>query len=141
MIFCIAFCTYEAKLFHIFQYGRAFFMKVKAILRSLFLAYLLSGVCLLLLALLVFKLDIGKGPVTVGILVIYVLSCLAGGFLAGKILRQDKYRWGFLVGLCYFVLLAAVSFAVQRKWDMSFQHLVTTFFMCLGGGTLGGMLS
>jgi putative membrane protein (TIGR04086 family) len=108
-------------------------MKVKAILRSLFLAYLLSGVCLLLLALLVFKLDIGKGPVTVGILVIYVLSCLAGGFLAGKILRQDKYRWGFLVGLCYFVLLAAVSFAVQRKWDMSFQHLVTTFFMCLGG--------
>ena len=113
-------------------------MKVKAILKSLFLAYLLSGVCLLLLALLVFKLDIGKGPVTVGILVIYVL---AGGFLAGKILRQDKYRWGFLVGLCYFVLLAAVSFAVQRKWDMSFQHLVTTFFMCLGGGTLGGMLS
>ena len=70
-------------------------MKVKAILRSLFLAYLLSGVCLLLLALLVFKLDIGKGPVTVGILVIYVLSCLAGGFLAGKILRQDKYRWGY----------------------------------------------
>lgn len=116
-------------------------MKVKAILRSLFLAYLLLGVCLLLLALLVFKLDIGKGPVTVGILVIYVLSCLAGEFLAGKILRQDKYRWGFLVGLCYFVLLAAVSFAVQRKWDMSFQHLVTTFFMCLGGGTLGGMLS
>lgn len=116
-------------------------MKVKAILRSLFLAYLLSGVCLFLLALLVFKLDIGKGPVTAGILVIYVLSCLAGGFLAGKILRQDKYRWGFLVGLCYFVLLAAVSFAVQRKWDMSFQHLVTTFFMCLGGGTLGGMLS
>ena len=111
-------------------------MKVKAILRSLFLAYLLSGVCLLLLALLVFKLDIGKGPVTVGILVIYVLSCLAGGFLAGKILRQDKYRWGFLVGLCYFVLLVAVSFAVQRKWDMSFQHLVTTFFMCLGGGNL-----
>ena len=116
-------------------------MKVKAILRSLFLAYLLSGVCLLLLALLVFKFDIGKGPVTVGILVIYVLSCLAGGFLAGKILHQDKYRWGFLVGLCYFVLLAAVSFAVQRKWDMSFQHLVTIFFMCLGGGTLGGMLS
>ncbi|MDE8682570.1 TIGR04086 family membrane protein, partial [Blautia schinkii] len=57
----------------------------------------MSGVCLLLLALLVFKLDIVKGPVTVGILVIYVLSCLAGGFLAGKILRQDKYRCGFLV--------------------------------------------
>lgn len=116
-------------------------MKIKTILRSLFLAYALSGGCLLLLALLVFKLDIGKGPATAGILVIYVLACLVGGFFAGKMLRKEKKRWGFLVGLCYFLLLVTVSFAVRRKWDISVQHLVTTFFMCLGGGTLGGMLS
>ena len=116
-------------------------MQIKSILRSLFLAYALSGICLLILALMVFKLNIGQGAVTVGILVIYVLSCLAGGFLAGKLMRQSKYKWGFLVGLCYFVLLAVVSFAVQRRWDMSAQHAVTTFCMCLGGGTLGGMLS
>ena len=116
-------------------------MQIKTILRSLLLAYALSGICLMLLALMVFKLDIGQGVVTVGILVIYVLSCLAGGFLSGKLMRQNKYKWGFLVGVCYFVLLMIVSFAVQRRWDMSFQHAVTTFFMCLGGGTLGGMLS
>ena len=116
-------------------------MQIKTILRSLLLAYALSGICLLLLALMVFKLDIGQGIVTVGILVIYVVSCLAGGFLSGKHMRQNKYKWGFLVGLCYFVLLMIVSFAVQRRWDMSAQHAITTFFMCLGGGTLGGMLS
>lgn len=116
-------------------------MKLKAILRSLFLAYALSGGCLLLLALLVFRLDLSEGPVTAGILVIYVLSCMAGGFFAGKVLRREKYRWGFLVGFCYFVLLAAVSFGVQGKWDMSPAHAITTFFMCLGGGTLGGMFS
>ena len=117
------------------------FMQIKTILRSLLLAYALSGICLLLLALMVFKLDIGQGIVTVGILVIYVVSCLAGGFLSCKLMRQNKYKWGFLVGLCYFVLLIIVSFAVQRRWDMSAQHAITTFFMCLGGGTLGGMLS
>ena len=116
-------------------------MQIKTILRSLLLAYALSGICLLLLALMVFKLDIGQGIVTVGILVIYVVSCLAGGFLSGKLMRKNKYTWGFLVGLCYFVLLMIVSFAVQRRWDMSAQHAITTFFMCLGGGTLGGMLS
>ena len=46
-------------------------MQIKTILRSLLLAYALSGICLLLLALMVFKLDIGQGTVTVGILVIY----------------------------------------------------------------------
>ena len=49
-------------------------MKIKAVLRSLFLAYALTGICLLLLAFLVFQMDIGTGPVTVGIIVIYVIS-------------------------------------------------------------------
>ena len=55
------------------------------------------------------------------------------GFLAGLL--------GILVGLSYFLLLGAVSFAVQGRWDMSFQHTLTTFCMCLGGGALGGMLA
>ena len=61
--------------------------------------------------------------------------------MAGKIMRKDKYFWGILVGLAYFILLVLVSFAAEGKWDMSFQHLLTTFCMCLGGGALGGMLA
>ena len=116
-------------------------MKIKTVLKSLFLAYALTGAFLLLLALLVFRLDLGTAPVAAGIVAIYVLSCLSGGFLAGKLMRKDKYFWGILVGLSYFLLLGAVSFAVQGKWDMSFQHTFTTFCMCLGGGALGGMLA
>ena len=57
-------------------------MGVKIVLRALFLAYALTGVCLLVLAGLVFWMDIGTGAVTVGIILIYVISCMAGGFLA-----------------------------------------------------------
>ncbi|MDO4272676.1 MAG: TIGR04086 family membrane protein [Eubacteriales bacterium] len=116
-------------------------MKVKAVLKSLLFAYALTGIFLLLLALLLFQLDLGEGPVAAGIIVVYVLSCLMGGFMAGKMVRKDKYLWGVLVGLCYFLLLIIVSFVVQGKWDMTVQHALTTFFMCLGGGALGGMLS
>lgn len=116
-------------------------MKIKAVLKSLLFAYALTGVFLLLLALLLFQFDLGEGPVAAGIVAVYVLSCLLGGFMAGKLVRKDKYLWGVLVGLGYFLLLLAVSFAVQGKWDMSIQHVITTFFMCLGGGALGGMLS
>lgn len=116
-------------------------MKVKAVLKSLLFAYALTGLFLLLLAFLLFKFDLGEAPVTAGIIAVYVISCLMGGFLAGKLVRKDKYLWGVLVGLCYFLLLITVSFAVQGKWDMSLQHAAATFCMCLGGGALGGMLS
>ncbi|MDO4338158.1 MAG: TIGR04086 family membrane protein [Eubacteriales bacterium] len=116
-------------------------MKVKAVLKSLLFSYAVTGLLLLLLAFLLFQFDLGETPVTAGIIVIYVISCLLGGFMAGKIVRKDKYLWGVLVGFCYFLLLLAVSFGVQGKWDMTLWHGVTTFFMCLGGGTLGGMLS
>ena len=66
-------------------------MKVRAILKSLLFAYALTGVALLLLALVLFAFDLGKTAVDAGI--------------------------------------------------MSAAHAVTTFFMCTGGGTLGGMLS
>ena len=88
-------------------------MKVKAVLKSLLFAYALTGLFLLLLAFLLFQFDLGEGPVAAGIIAVYVISCLLGGFMAGKIMRKDKYLWGILVGLCYFVLLITVSFAVQ----------------------------
>ena len=106
-------------------------MKVRAILKSLLFAYALTGVALLLLALVLFA----------GIIIIYVLACFMGGFMAGKIVRKDKYLWGVITGLAYYVLLLTVSVMAKGGWDMSAAHAVTTFFMCTGGGTLGGMLS
>lgn len=121
--------------------GGLFFMKIKAILKSLLFSYAVTGVFLLLLAFLLFQFDLGEKTVAAGILVVYVLSCLLGGFMAGKIMRKDRYLWGMLTGLFYYLLIITVSFVVKGKWDMSLIHAVTTFFLCLGGGTLGGMLS
>lgn len=116
-------------------------MKVKAVLRSLLMAYGLTGILLLFLAFLLFQFELGDGAAAAGIIFIYVASCLAGGFMAGKIMRKNRYLWGILTGLSYYVLLLLVSFLAQGKWDMTFTHAVTTFFMCLGGGAIGGMLS
>ena len=116
-------------------------MKVRVVLKSLLFAYALTGVALLLLAFLLFTFDLGETAVDAGIIVVYVLACFMGGFMAGRIMRRNKYLWGVATGLTYYVLLLAVSFAVKGRWDLSMAHAVTTFFMCAGGGTLGGMLS
>ena len=101
-------------------------MKVRAILKSLLFAYALTGVALLLLALVLFAFDLGETAVDAGIIII---------------VRKDKYLWGVITGLTYYVLLLTVSVMAKGGWDMSAAHAVTTFFMCTGGGTLGGMLS
>ena len=106
-------------------------MKIRAVLKSLLFSYALTGVSLLLLAFLLFTV----------IIVVYVFACFMGGFMAGRMVRKDKYLWGVATGIAYYFLLLVVSFAAKGKWDMSVAHAVTIFFMCLGGGTLGGMLS
>ncbi len=50
-------------------------MKTKNVLKSLFLSYLLTGVCLLLLAFLVFRFDLGVAPVSAGIVGFYAILC------------------------------------------------------------------
>ncbi|MDD7220304.1 MAG: TIGR04086 family membrane protein [Clostridia bacterium] len=116
-------------------------MKVRAVLKSLLFSYALTGVFLLMLAFLLFSFNLGETAIAAGISAVYVLSCFLGGLMAGKLVKKDKYLWGIVTGFSYFLLLLAVSFAVRRQWDMSVSHAVTTFFMCVGGGALGGMLS
>ena len=94
-------------------------MKVRVVLKSLLFAYALTGVALLLLAFLLFTFDLGETAVDAGIIVVYVLACFMGGFMAGRIMRRDKYLWGVATGLTYYVLLLAVSFAVKGRWDNS----------------------
>lgn len=116
-------------------------MKGKAILKSLLASYILTGAALMLLAFLLFTFDLGETAVAAGIVAVYVAACLFGGFLTGKMVRKEKYFWGLILGVAYYILFLAVSFLAKGRWDMSFAHAVTTYFMCVGGGALGGMLS
>ena len=79
--------------------------------------------------------------VVTGILIIYVLSAFAGGFVIGKITGTKKFFWGLLVGIFYAVLLVLVSFGLYRSIQGSVSELVTTFLVCAGGGMVGGMIS
>ena len=45
--------------------------------------------------------------------------------------RDHYYLCGILPGRRFY----------GGKGDMTFAHALTTFFMCLGGGAIGGMLS
>ena len=111
------------------------------LIKSLLAAYIVIGLLLLLLALLLYKLQLSESVVNIGIIAIYVAACFLGGFLEGKMMKTRKFLWGGAFGLLYFAVLAIISLAVGQGFSGSSSHFVTTLILCMAGGTLGGMVS
>ena len=110
-------------------------------LKSLLSAYIITGLLILLLALLLYKFQLSEAKVNIGIIIIYVLSSFLGGFLEGRMMKTRKFLWGAAAGLLYFAILALISLAVNQGLSGGSSHFVTTLILCTAGGTLGGMLS
>lgn len=111
------------------------------VLKTLLCAYLVTGVLLVALAFLLYKFHWDEGKISIGILVIYVLSNLVGGFIIGKCAGSRKFLWGLASGILYFALLLFVSLAFYHSLQHGGANTLTTFLLCAGGGMLGGMLS
>ncbi len=111
------------------------------LLKSLLFSYILTAGVLLVLAFLLFKMQLSEKPVSVAIIAIYVLATLFAGFMTGKKMQSRKFLWGLLMGTAYFVVLALVSLAVKQSPDTLGNSFFTTLMLCAGGGMLGGMLS
>nr|WP_294468562.1 TIGR04086 family membrane protein [uncultured Sellimonas sp.] len=114
---------------------------IMRIFQALLVSYIVTGILLLVLAVLLYKLNLDKGTVTAGITGIYVVSAFAGGFLIGKLQRVKKFIWGLILGISYFLLLVLVTFGVYHTLQGDAVQIVTTFILCAAGGMLGGMLS
>ena len=111
------------------------------ILKSLLLSYALTGILLLTLAMLLYKLDMDEKAVSAGIIAIYITATLIGGLAIGKMAKTRKFLWGLILGILYFALLILITMGVYRTLDGAVAGLVTTFLLCAGGGTIGGMIS
>ena len=114
---------------------------VVRMLKSLLCAYVVTGIMLLILTLLLYKAGLSEENVNAGIILTYVISTFAGGFVIGKLTGVKKFLWGLLAGILYFVLLLLISLGVYHSVQGELMNLLTTFLLCAGGGMLGGMVS
>ena len=83
------------------------------ILKILLAMYLVTGVLLLALATMLYKMQLSESAVSIGIVVIYVASGFLGGFLSGKVMKNRKFLWGMAMGCAYFLILVAGSVIFQ----------------------------
>lgn len=112
-----------------------------SVVKALFFSYLVTGVILLLLALLMYKAGPPDIVIRAGIIFSYIASSFVGGFLAGKCAKSKRYLWGILIGILYFAILFAVSTLLNKNALDQLGNTVMVFVMCSMGGMLGGMLS
>lgn len=110
-------------------------------LKALLASYIVTGILLLGLTALVYKVRLDEQIVVAGIIAIYILSTFVGGFILGKLNKVRKFIWGMTLGVCYVFLLFLISYGVYREFNTNGLHAITTIFLCVGGGTLGGMLA
>ena len=117
--------------------GRKFGIVVKGLIFS----YALTAVLLMVLAFLVFKFQFGESVTNVAIIAIYVAVTFLGAFITGKNVKEQKFLWGFLLGLFYILIISVLAVIIGQTFDVMNTANFTTAALCIGGGLLGGMLS
>lgn len=116
-------------------------ISVLSILKILLAMYMVTGVLLLILSAMLYKMQLSESVVSIGIVLIYVLSGFLGGFLGGKIMKSKRFLWGMAMGACYFLILALGSIVFQQGINMELSRFFSTLVLCTASGMIGGMAS
>ena len=114
--------------------------KIGCILLGLLMAYVITLIGILLLAFGLYKWNFSVNTVEIGILVLYLVSCLIGGMIAGKKAGSRKFFWGLMLGMSYFLVLVILSLIGEQGIVSGFKEIVLPGIICLFSGMLGGML-
>lgn len=111
------------------------------LLKTLLVMYIVTGLLLIFLAFLVSKVEKEEMVARIGVIAIYVISCMLGGFIVGKMKKTRKYLWGILAGSAYVVILLAIGLIIGMGSLPEPVNAITTIGVCMGAGMLGGMIS
>ncbi|GFI33515.1 hypothetical protein IMSAGC013_04925 [Lachnospiraceae bacterium] len=112
-----------------------------SILKILLAMYMVTGIMLLILSAMLYKMQLSESVVSIGIVLIYVISGLLGGFLSGKVMKRKRFVWGMAMGACYFLILALGSIVFHKGINMEMSRFATTLILCTASGMIGGMAS
>ena len=77
-------------------------------MRALLVSYVVTALFLLLTAALVYRAGLDESKVQIAVILIYIVSCFLGGFLAGKMMKTRKFLWGGLLGFLYFAFTSVI---------------------------------
>ena len=111
-------------------------------IQSLVFAYIATGILLCLLAFIIYQSNAGMKIANLGVTLTYILASVFAGMLIGSKIGKKK----FFMGICsrnvilYDLDFDLVDFSKKNIVLFSTER-ITACFLCIAGGTLGGMLA
>lgn len=101
----------------------------------------ISAVILAVISAVMLNGHMNPGFISGGVIAAYVISSLIGGFCIGQIRGKQKFLWGALMGLGYFLALLLVGNVIYHQGlTMNFQT-ISSGIICVVAGMIGGMLA
>lgn len=114
---------------------------IPKVLKNLLISFIVTMVLIFIVAVLLYYFRLNQKVISVAVILIYITANFVAGHFMGKNMQNKKYLWGLLMGGVYFLVLFLVSFTVGENSGNMGSNILTTLFLCLGGGMLGGMFA
>ena len=83
--------------------------RIIKLIQTIVVAYFVTAVLLLVLAMIAFKTGMKETIVTTGIYCIYILSTAVSGFVIGRKIKSRRVLWGMAAGFAYYAVIFLVS--------------------------------
>ncbi len=115
--------------------------RIILLLKVLLAQGIITIIAIFILSLVLLKTNASANVLQIAVIAIYVIANFIGGFIIGKTVKQQKFIWGLIVGVVYFVMLSIVSFIIHKQFYQDVGYAMTVLGICAGSGMLGGMLS
>lgn len=115
--------------------------KIMPIVKSLAISYMITGLLLFVLAFILYKLELPASKIRVGVIIIYIVANLTGGFYIGRKKGVKKYLWGGVNAAAYCLILLTISLIVSQSMNQDIIGISTAVAASVGGGIVGGMIS
>lgn len=109
--------------------------------KALVFATVFTLLVLLITALLMYKADLSMNTAGYVLMLAYIGAPFLGALYLGKKVVEKRYLWGFVFGICYFLLFLVLSLSMGGVEQLNWSAEVRVLLMALAGGVLGGMLS
>ncbi len=115
--------------------------KIIKMVQTIVMAYFISAILLIVLALAAYKMGMGEKIVSIGIYAVYIISTCAAGLIAGSKIGSARAIWGMAAGAVYYMVIFIVSLILNKGIAQNTAGILTALVLCVLGGFIGGFFS